>query len=102
MCRGCLFVQVDEESGDIDGCWKADIFEDMLVEYPDNPKLKELYEAFQNESILEKCYEELVQPEPEDQAEFRRQWIEWFRARDRAVKRFEADLRNKVEEEAQK
>jgi hypothetical protein len=30
MCRGCLFVQVDVESGgDIDGCFKQDIIEEL-------------------------------------------------------------------------
>ena len=97
MCRGCLFVQVDESSGDIDGCWKDDIFDDLLGDCRFKPeekailqKLADIFVTWANEDV---CFEGLKQSQPKTKEEFDKQCEEWWKARARAVRRFQHNLR---------
>lgn len=103
MCRSCFFVQVDESSGDIEGCLKDDIFADLLGlssqgDCKFNLEEKAILQKLANIFLLENedvCFEGFKQSQskPKTKEEFDKQCAEWWKARSRAVKRFKHSLR---------
>ena len=93
MCRGCLFVIVDIPSGgDIDGCWKMNILEDLASEYPNNPIIKKKLEEMDEE----KCFVGFWQPKPKNQEEFEKQAKEWFDCRWGVIHDYERKWRQRL------
>lgn len=85
MCRGCLFVKIDEESGgDIDGCLKEDIIEELRSEGTFRVQVDKnswMVSRFTEKgrmvldhelALLDEkhCKEVLNQPQPKDREEF--------------------------------
>jgi len=98
MCRGCVFVQVDEESGgDIDGCFKADIIEDLENEFRLDQQAHAWLCKLQESINEESCFEELRQEYPTSPEEFKRIWKEWCTTREKAIKHFEKTLRKRID-----
>lgn len=94
MCRGCLFVIVDIPSGgDIDGCHKQEILEELFNEYPDNPMLLKEWEIVESE---ENCFVNLWQPKPKNPEEFKKQWHEWVDCRAGVIANYEKEWRKKL------
>ena len=99
MCRGCFFVQMDSDGVDIDGCWKADILEDIRCESGHKIKaiaiLDEEEKKLQNE---DSCFQGLSEKEMKvplycPQLQSQRTYMV---ARNLAIHKWENDLRQKI------
>lgn len=99
MCRGCLFVIVDIPSGgDIDGCWKLEILEELAGEFPNNAMIKEALEKLDEDLDEEKCFVGFWQPKPKNPKEFRAQTLEWLECRAKVIANYEKEWRKRLAE----
>lgn len=90
MCRGCLFVIVDIPSGgDIDGCHKIEILEELATEFPNNPLIKKKLE----EMDQEKCFVGFWQPKPLSRKQLMKQDKEWLECREKMIVNYEKEMR---------
>ena len=97
MCRGCLFVIVDIESGgDIDGCWKMEILEDLAGEFPNDPIIKKKLENIEQDLDEEKCFVGFWQPKPLNEEEFKKQAKEWMITRQLVIANYEREWRQRL------
>ena len=97
MCRGCLFVIVDIDSGgDIDGCWKIEILEDLASEFPNNPIIQKKLENTEKDLDEEKCFLGFWQPKPVNQEQFKKQAKEWLECRKKVIAKYEREWRQKL------
>ena len=86
MCRGCLFVIVDIPSGgDIDGCCKMEILEEIGSGFPDNPIIKKKLEEMEKDLDEENCFVGFWQPKPQNEEEFKKQAAEWLECRTKII-----------------
>ena len=94
MCRGCLFVIIDIASGgDIDGCWKLEIVQQLASEFPNSPIIKEKLENIEEELDEEKCFVGFWQPKPLNKEEFEKQAKEWLECREKIIEHYIKELR---------
>lgn len=99
MCRGCFFVQMDSDGVDVDGCYKADIIEELRCDYEDNKTVATLLD--EEEKKLDKeemCYQ--GQKDAPNYCPLLSQFKDWATARDNAITQWENDLRKKVSEQS--
>jgi len=88
MCRGCLFVIVDFESGDIDGCLKVEALEELEQEGLKVPT--EFYDELDEEKCFvssEPCFEETI---PFDMEKF-------YKTRHTETSKFKQKMRKQLE-----
>jgi hypothetical protein len=50
MCRECLFVEMDSDGIDVDGCLKEEILDEILGLHPNSEELKHAYDTFLKDS----------------------------------------------------
>jgi hypothetical protein len=99
MCHGCLFVEMDSDSVDVDGCLKAEIIEELCSEF--SGKQDALKVLDEEEKLLEsekECFQGLAEPKHPEWCPLQYSDADYYKAREKAVKEYESRLRQKIRE----
>jgi len=99
MCRGCFFVQMDSDGIDVDGCWKAEIIEELGCEYGENLKVRAILDEEEKKLETETaCFEGLKNSKLPEYCPLLTTERDFVIGRERAFRKWKSDLAKRIEE----